>query len=196
MQVTCRERMRAIVSVIESHKSHLDTLTQSFSGMSSSNSRSSSDTHNYNMKMLEIKTKFDHDITVVTDKMRLLNRYAQGIDLDRKETEQTDINDDEKMSRRDKRVELDEMVKEIKRLMSKVERAKNDIVNHYELMMSVEGHTNSKKEKLRLDLKSIDLYRDKSIEMSANITGWVRSNSSEFPLLIPYIERITNQRDP
>ena len=141
MQVTCRERMRAIVSVIESHKSHLDTLTQSFSGMSSSNSRSSSDTHNYNMKMLEIKTKFDHDITVVTDKMRLLNRYAQGIDLDRKETEQTDINDDEKMSRRDKRVELDEMVKEIKRLMSKVERAKNDIVNHYELMMLVEGHT-------------------------------------------------------
>ena len=143
-----------------------------------------------NLRRVDNKTKFDTDMTFVVRKMKELQSHVERQEEAEKESESVEEN--RSLSRRSRRIELDEIDKDIKRIEKKVDRIKNDVVNFYDSSLRVKGGSNAKSEKVYLNIKALDLVRDKTEQFSKNVIGWLKSNPIDYPIIIPYIERIVH----
>lgn len=184
----CGNDLGRIANELTSVQEQVSNIANAFSVMRMS--KSSSDMHD--LKLVGIKKKFDDNMKFMKSKMKELSDQSRQIE--EREKEQDDVGSDRRMSRKEKRIELDDIDKEIKRMEKKIERAKNDVINHYESCIILKGCINDKPDKIALDIPS-DLVRDKSIQLTANIIGWLKSNPLDYALVIPYIERISADYD-
>ena len=160
------------------------------------NSTKASDVHN--LKMLDIKKRFDEDLGFIKDKSDALSTL--NLNMERKERESAKVENREgrwkEETRDSRRSELNELDREMTRLNRKIDRLKEEIVNHFEYAISAKGRVNHKPEKINLNIRHINLVHDKSNQLTKNVIGWMRSNSQEYALIIPFVERIAKESDP
>ena len=188
-------RLDAQVTIIDSRT---QALTRSLSTMRSTSHSSDK----ANLKLIDVKARFDASITFVTDSLSRMKVYNAKIRECESKSDMVDNGlvvdgiDYSSAPSRTKDDKSDAIDKEIKRFEKKVDRIKFDIANHFESSIDTKGSTDKKSQKVRLDLESINLHKDKGSHLVKNVLGWLKSNAYDFALVIPFMERIAHEFDP